>query len=112
MRKFEEDVFSDLRNLKPGADACLEEPKVGFVSLMFSGFCFVFLGSEAEEFLFFGRIGWDAEERRGSVASRAKAAGVRSQRVSASAVRASEAPVCIGLYTWPVMRAAGKEGGV
>lgn len=30
MKKFEEGVFSDLRNLKPGVDACLEEPKVGF----------------------------------------------------------------------------------
>ena len=28
MKKFEEGVFSDLRNLKPGTDACLEEPKV------------------------------------------------------------------------------------
>ena len=28
MKKFEEGVFSDLRNLKPGVDACLEEPKV------------------------------------------------------------------------------------
>lgn len=28
MKKFEEGVFSDLRNLKPGNDACLEEPKV------------------------------------------------------------------------------------
>ncbi|PFH49297.1 hypothetical protein AMATHDRAFT_48848 [Amanita thiersii Skay4041] len=28
MKKFEEGVFSDLRNLKPGMDACLEEPKV------------------------------------------------------------------------------------
>jgi transcription factor STE12 len=28
MKKFEEGIFSDLRNLKPGADACLEEPKV------------------------------------------------------------------------------------
>ncbi|TEB23880.1 hypothetical protein FA13DRAFT_1399158 [Coprinellus micaceus] len=27
MKKFEEGVFSDLRNLKPGVDACLEEPK-------------------------------------------------------------------------------------
>lgn len=27
MKKFEEGVFSDLRNLKPGMDACLEEPK-------------------------------------------------------------------------------------
>ncbi|KAJ7055621.1 STE like transcription factor-domain-containing protein, partial [Mycena amicta] len=30
MKKFEEGVFSDLRNLKPGTDACLEEPKVSF----------------------------------------------------------------------------------
>lgn len=30
MKKFEEGVFSDLRNLKPGADASLEEPKVRF----------------------------------------------------------------------------------
>lgn len=28
MKKFEEGIFSDLRNLKPGVDACLEEPKV------------------------------------------------------------------------------------
>jgi transcription factor STE12 len=28
MKKFEEGVFSDLRNLKPGSDATLEEPKV------------------------------------------------------------------------------------
>ena len=28
MKKFEEGIFSDLRNLKPGNDACLEEPKV------------------------------------------------------------------------------------
>ena len=28
MKKFEEGVFSDLRNLKPGVDACLEDPKV------------------------------------------------------------------------------------
>ncbi|KAJ7759721.1 hypothetical protein DFH07DRAFT_1060147 [Mycena maculata] len=27
IKKFEEGVFSDLRNLKPGVDACLEEPK-------------------------------------------------------------------------------------
>ena len=31
MKKFEEGVFSDLRNLKPGVDACLEEPKVSLV---------------------------------------------------------------------------------
>lgn len=28
MKKFEEGIFSDLRNLKPGSDACLEDPKV------------------------------------------------------------------------------------
>lgn len=32
MKKFEEGVFSDLRNLKPGQDACLEEPKVRSLS--------------------------------------------------------------------------------
>jgi hypothetical protein len=32
IKKFEEGVFSDLRNLKPGVDACLEEPKVLFRS--------------------------------------------------------------------------------
>jgi hypothetical protein len=32
MKKFEEGVFSDLRNLKPGVDACLEDPKVRVVS--------------------------------------------------------------------------------
>lgn len=32
MKKFEEGVFSDLRNLKPGHDACLEEPKVRLLS--------------------------------------------------------------------------------
>jgi STE like transcription factor len=30
MKKFEEGIFSDLRNLKPGVDASLEEPKVSF----------------------------------------------------------------------------------
>ena len=37
MKKFEEGIFSDLRNLKPGVDASLEEPKVSFfLSLMAS----------------------------------------------------------------------------
>jgi hypothetical protein len=31
MKKFEEGVFSDLRNLKPGSDATLEEPKVRLI---------------------------------------------------------------------------------
>jgi len=39
MKKFEEGVFSDLRNLKPGVDACLEEPKVGCSSVLFFFFC-------------------------------------------------------------------------
>ena len=34
MKKFEEGIFSDLRNLKPGVDACLEEPKVSVDSLL------------------------------------------------------------------------------
>lgn len=33
MKKFEEGIFSDLRNLKPGVDACLEEPKVSIATL-------------------------------------------------------------------------------
>lgn len=33
MKKFEEGIFSDLRNLKPGFDACLEEPKVSIVRI-------------------------------------------------------------------------------
>ena len=35
MKKFEEGVFSDLRNLKPGTDACLEEPKVRILLFFF-----------------------------------------------------------------------------
>jgi transcription factor STE12 len=39
MKKFEEGVFSDLRNLKPGADASLEEPKSPFLDLLFKYQC-------------------------------------------------------------------------
>ncbi|KAJ7127959.1 STE like transcription factor-domain-containing protein, partial [Mycena epipterygia] len=39
MKKFEEGVFSDLRNLKPGADACLEEPNSPFLDLLFKYQC-------------------------------------------------------------------------
>lgn len=39
MKKFEEGVFSDLRNLKPGVDACLEEPKVSLRSFAVSTYC-------------------------------------------------------------------------
>ncbi|KAH6873982.1 STE-12 alpha [Coprinopsis sp. MPI-PUGE-AT-0042] len=38
-KKFEEGVFSDLRNLKPGVDACLEEPKSPFLDLLFKYQC-------------------------------------------------------------------------
>lgn len=39
MKKFEEGIFSDLRNLKPGHDACLEEPKSQFLDLLFKYQC-------------------------------------------------------------------------
>ncbi|KAF9974762.1 homeodomain transcription factor ste12 [Actinomortierella ambigua] len=39
MKKFEEGVFSDLRNLKPGADACLEEPKSPFLEMLYRNNC-------------------------------------------------------------------------
>jgi transcription factor STE12 len=39
VKKFEEGVFSDLRNLKPGVDACLEEPKSPFLDLLFKYQC-------------------------------------------------------------------------
>ena len=50
MKKFEEGVFSDLRNLKPGVDASLEEPKVCsflFFFLLFSP-CILAIGRGAE----------------------------------------------------------------
>ena len=43
MKKFEEGVFSDLRNLKPGVDACLEEPKVRTVSSLIVSLISTFL---------------------------------------------------------------------
>ncbi|KAI9312019.1 STE like transcription factor-domain-containing protein, partial [Dichotomocladium elegans] len=39
MKKFEEGVFSDLRNLKPGTDAVLEEPKSAFLDLLYKHNC-------------------------------------------------------------------------
>jgi hypothetical protein len=42
MKKFEEGVFSDLRNLKPGVDACLEEPKVSR-TLLFASYVLGYL---------------------------------------------------------------------
>ncbi|KAJ1558281.1 homeodomain transcription factor ste12 [Nowakowskiella sp. JEL0078] len=39
MKKFEEGVFSDLRNLKPGVDATLEEPRSEFLELLYKFNC-------------------------------------------------------------------------
>ncbi|RPD52567.1 STE-domain-containing protein [Lentinus tigrinus ALCF2SS1-6] len=39
MKKFEEGVFSDLRNLKPGIDACLEESQSPFLDILFKYQC-------------------------------------------------------------------------
>ncbi|KAI8367079.1 STE like transcription factor-domain-containing protein [Blakeslea trispora] len=39
IKKFEEGIFSDLRNLKPGTDAILEEPKSPFLDLLFKNNC-------------------------------------------------------------------------
>ncbi|GFZ49115.1 Protein STE12 [Saitozyma sp. JCM 24511] len=39
LKKFEEGIFSDLRNLKPGVDACLEEPKSPFLDLLYRNGC-------------------------------------------------------------------------
>ncbi|KAI9289023.1 STE like transcription factor-domain-containing protein [Umbelopsis sp. AD052] len=39
LKKFEEGIFSDLRNLKPGTDACLEEPKSEFLDLLYKNRC-------------------------------------------------------------------------
>jgi hypothetical protein len=38
-KKFEEGIFSDLRNLKPGTDATLEEPKSEFLDLLYKNNC-------------------------------------------------------------------------
>ncbi|KAJ6550833.1 STE like transcription factor-domain-containing protein, partial [Mycena vulgaris] len=39
MKKFQEGVFSDLRNLKPHVDASLEEPKSPLLDLLFKYQC-------------------------------------------------------------------------
>jgi len=39
IKKFEEGVFSDLRNLKPGTDASLEEPKSEFLEMLYKNNC-------------------------------------------------------------------------
>ena len=39
MKKFEEGVFSDLRNLKPDQDASLEEPRSPFLEFLFDNGC-------------------------------------------------------------------------
>jgi transcription factor STE12 len=38
-KKFEEGVFSDLRNLKPGFDAALEGPRSPFLEFLFNNKC-------------------------------------------------------------------------
>ena len=38
-KKFEEGVFSDLRNMKPGQDAVLEEPKSPFLEFLYKNNC-------------------------------------------------------------------------
>lgn len=38
-KKFEEGIFSDLRNLKPGFDSTLEEPKSEFLEFLFESKC-------------------------------------------------------------------------
>ncbi|TPX65782.1 hypothetical protein SpCBS45565_g04942 [Spizellomyces sp. 'palustris'] len=39
VKKFEEGVFSDLRNLKPGIDATLEEPRSEFLEMLYKNNC-------------------------------------------------------------------------
>ncbi|ORX57665.1 STE-domain-containing protein [Hesseltinella vesiculosa] len=39
LKKFEEGVFSDLRNLKPGQDASLEEPRSEFLDVLYKNNC-------------------------------------------------------------------------
>lgn len=39
MKKFEEGVFSDLRNLKPGIDATLENPRSDFLEFLYKNGC-------------------------------------------------------------------------
>jgi len=39
IKKFEEGIFSDLRNLKPGVDAVLEEPRSEFLEMLYKNNC-------------------------------------------------------------------------
>ncbi|ORD96589.1 STE12 [Hepatospora eriocheir] len=39
LKKFEEGIFSDLRNLKPGIDATLEEPRSEFLEFLYKNGC-------------------------------------------------------------------------
>ena len=39
LKKFEEGIFSDLRNLKSGSDATLEEPRSDFLELLYKNNC-------------------------------------------------------------------------
>ncbi|KAI8967255.1 STE like transcription factor-domain-containing protein, partial [Mycotypha africana] len=52
MKKFEEGIFSDLRNLKPGLDAILEEPKSSFLDFLFKHQC---IRTQKKQKVFFWR---------------------------------------------------------
>ncbi|RUS23933.1 STE like transcription factor-domain-containing protein [Jimgerdemannia flammicorona] len=66
MKKFEEGIFSDLRNLKPGVHACLEEPKSEFLELLHKNNC---IRTQKKQKVFFwcavphDRLFFDALER-------------------------------------------------
>ncbi|KAK5963446.1 homeodomain family transcription factor STE12 PWA37_004575 [Arxiozyma heterogenica] len=49
-KKFEEGIFSDLRNLKCGKDAILEQPKSNFLSFLFKNVC---LKTQKKQKIFF-----------------------------------------------------------
>lgn len=49
-KKFEEGIFSDLRNLKCGKDAILEQPKSNFLSFLFKNIC---LKTQKKQKIFF-----------------------------------------------------------
>ncbi|CCK68879.1 homeodomain family transcription factor STE12 KNAG_0B04450 [Huiozyma naganishii CBS 8797] len=49
-KKFEEGIFSELRNLKCGIDATLEQPKSKFLSFLFQNFC---LKTQKKQKIFF-----------------------------------------------------------
>ncbi|KZT68630.1 hypothetical protein DAEQUDRAFT_727753 [Daedalea quercina L-15889] len=97
MKKFEEGVFSDLRNLKPGVDACLEEPKVNARPLLpglFSAHCIARTCGGARLCRF-----------REDVCARARTADGIARRPSPSASARAYAHVCVQMLS----RACGVE---